>query len=34
MAVGYKSKILDHLGLVASMFDEWGLGEALDEVIP
>jgi transposase len=34
MAVGYKSKILDHLGLVASMFDELGLGEALDEVIP
>ena len=34
MAIRYKSKILDHLGLVASMFDELGLGEVLDEVIP
>lgn len=33
MAVRYKSQILDHLGLVASMFDELGLGTALDEQI-
>lgn len=27
----YKSKRLDHLGLVAGMFDELGLGEVMDE---
>jgi transposase len=34
MAVRYTSQNLDHLGLVAAMFDELGLGEALDEQIP
>lgn len=34
MAEAYQSQILDHLGLVASMFDELGLGEGLDEPIP
>jgi hypothetical protein len=34
MAEAYQSQILDHLGLVASMFDELGLGEGLDEQIP
>ena len=28
------SKILNHLGLVAGMYDELGLGELLDRLIP
>jgi len=27
----YRSQVLDHLGLVASMFDELGIGEVLDQ---
>lgn len=30
----YSSKFLDHLGLVAGMFDELGLGELIDQLIP
>src|SRR5512144_3047753 len=30
----YRSQTLDHLGLVAGMFDEVGIGEVLDQVIP
>ena len=30
----YKSYNLDHLGLVASMFDELGIGELIDRVVP
>ena len=30
----YRSQTLDHLGLVAGMFDELGIGEVLDQVIP
>ena len=26
----YRSQILDHLGLVAAMFDELGIGEVID----
>ena len=26
----YRSQILDHLGLVAGMFDELGIGEVID----
>ena len=29
----YRSQTLGHLGLVAGMFDELGLGEGLDRVI-
>jgi hypothetical protein len=27
----YRSQVLDHLGLVAGMFDELGIGEVLDQ---
>ena len=27
----YESQVLDHLGLVAGMFDELGIGEVLDQ---
>ena len=27
----YRSQILDHLGLVAGMFDELGIGEVVDK---
>jgi hypothetical protein len=27
----YESQVLDHLGLVAGMFDELGIGESLDQ---
>lgn len=30
----YRSQTLDHLGLVAGMFDELGMREVLDRVIP
>lgn len=30
----YNSKVLDHLGLVSGMFDELGLGELIDQLIP
>lgn len=30
----YKSQTLEHLGLVAAMFDELGIGELVDELIP
>jgi transposase len=30
----YSSKQLGHLGLVAGMFDELGLGELIDKIIP
>ena len=29
----YSSEVLDHLGLVAGMFDELGIGEVLDRTI-
>jgi hypothetical protein len=28
----YQSQVLDHLGLVAGMFDELGMGEIIDQV--
>jgi|SRR5215467_965416 len=28
----YRSQVLDHLGLVAGMFDELGIGEVIDRV--
>lgn len=31
---GYSSKLLNHLGLVAGMYDELGVGELLDRLIP
>ena len=31
MAHPYRSQILDHLGLVAGMFDELGIGEVIDQ---
>jgi hypothetical protein len=30
----YKSKQLEHLGLVTGMYDELGIGELLDKLIP
>ena len=30
----YNSKSLDHLGLVSGMFDELGIGELIDQLIP
>ena len=30
MPHSYRSQILDHLGLVAGMFDELGIGEVID----
>ena len=30
----YSSKVLDHLGLVAGMYDELGIGELIDRIIP
>lgn len=33
MSESYHSEILDHLGLVAGMYDELGIGELLDELI-
>ena len=29
--LSYRSQVLDHLGLVAGMFDELGIGDALDQ---
>lgn len=29
----YESKILDHLGLVAAMFDELEIGQRIDQAI-
>lgn len=28
----YRSQVLDHLGLVAGMFDELGIGDVIDQV--
>jgi len=33
-SVQYKSKQLEHLGLIAGMYDELGIGELLDKLIP
>ncbi len=33
MPATYQSQILDHLGLVAAMFDELGIGEVIDQAI-
>ncbi len=33
MSDAYQSEVLDHLGLVAGMYDELGIGEILDQVI-
>ena len=30
----YRSQVLDHLGLVAGMFDELGIGDVLDHATP
>jgi hypothetical protein len=30
----YSSKLLNHLGLVAGMYDELGIGELIDQRIP
>lgn len=30
----HKSETLEHLGLVAGMFDELGIGELVDELVP
>ncbi|UCH26332.1 MAG: IS1634 family transposase [Trueperaceae bacterium] len=34
MATTYETKTLEHLGIVASMCDELGIGELIDQVIP
>ncbi len=33
MSDTYQSEVLDHLGLVAGMYDELGIGELLDQLI-
>ena len=33
MATGYHSQVLDHLGLVAAMYEELGIGEVIDHAI-
>lgn len=33
MSTDYETKTIEHLGLVASMVDELGIGELIDEVI-
>jgi hypothetical protein len=33
-SMAYESKIIDHLGLVASMYDELGIGMDIDDHIP
>jgi transposase len=33
MSLSYQSQVLDHLGLVAGMFDALGLGEGIDQAI-
>jgi transposase len=33
MPAAYQSQLLDHLGLVAGMFDELGIGEVIDRSI-
>jgi transposase len=33
-APSYESRSLEHLGLVAGMYDELGIGEVIDRVIP
>lgn len=30
----HKSETLEHLGLVSGMFDEYGIGEFVDELVP
>ena len=34
MSTSYESKTIEHLGLVAGMYDELGVGELIDELIP
>jgi transposase len=34
MSETYKSETLEHLGLVAGMFDELGIGEVVDKLVP
>ena len=34
MSAPFGSQNLDHLGLVAAMYDELGMGEVLDRTIP
>ncbi len=34
MSTNYQSEVLDHLGLVAAMYDELGIGELIDQLIP
>ena len=33
-ALRYESRKLDHLGLVAGIYDELGIGEAIDRMVP
>ncbi len=34
MSTSYETKTIEHLGLVATMFDELGVGELIDQLIP
>lgn len=34
MDVSYETKTMEHLGLIAGMFDELGIGELINEVVP
>ena len=34
METRFETKTIEHLGLVAGMFDEFGIGALIDEVVP
>ncbi len=34
MSTSYETKTIEHLGLVAGMYDELGIGELIDQLIP
>ena len=34
MREDYKSQVIDHLGLVAGMYDQLEIGQVIDEAIP
>ena len=34
VAPGYETRTLDHLGLIAGMYEELGIGEVIDRVVP
>lgn len=33
MSESYQSEVLDHLGLISTMYDELGIGELIDSLV-